>query len=427
MRIIYAPVITAGAGTAMLNFIEPAPFDPLIDAAQFLWPLYRRLTGSLIRAECAPAELHKLNALREKRAILCPNHASHDDPFMMFGLSAILGEHFAYLTAREIFKIHPSPSAVWLQFLGCYSVVRAAPDIESFKAGLDLILRNERKLVIFPEGEVTHQNLHLTELQNGPEQLAISTATTLRNSGKSEPVRIVPVGLLYRYQTSISYLVNLILLGLERELLSSPPICMCTPHRLRSCFIGLLKRKLECRELGPSEGLELEGLRDRLIKSTLENVAVAEDSCVNPRLRPVENIHRLKNFLDEKRFSTRLPRVTSKDKQLYNSLKSITNLFAIGEHSFDHSVTQEEAGELLYVLEQEVYKRVSINTERVCQIAVGEPIDAAKFSIMYETDKASAIRDCKQELSSNLSETLRRLESTYPSMVTFPLCTAATD
>src|SRR6185295_10298825 len=106
-----------------------------------------------------------------KRTIICPNHPSHSDPESMFAFSAITGEDFNFLAAREIFDYNNGWNGWVIQHLGVYSVVRGACDRESFKTTKSLLVSGKKKLVIFPEGEISNQNDTLMTLESGVAQM----------------------------------------------------------------------------------------------------------------------------------------------------------------------------------------------------------------------------------------------------------------
>jgi 1-acyl-sn-glycerol-3-phosphate acyltransferase len=403
----------------MLNFVGPGPIDLLISAVQSVWGLYARTTGSHIRIEISENDRQRILALEDQRALICPNHADHADPMVVFGLSAKCKQHFAYLTAREIFKRYPSPSALWLRALGCYSVVRAAADIESYRTSLELLFENRAKIVIFPEGEISHQNMRVSKLEDGPELVAISVALKLAKRKQDEPVWIIPVGLLYRYEKSLSESATSLLERLEQSLLVKPD-CACVPHRLKACFEALMKKLVDLDGNVKTE-TKFEPLKTHVVSKIISTSPYAELAHIASSAPSLESIHKLKNLLNEIRFRGS-GKISEPHRKFYRQLKTITNLHAIDEHSFDHSLTQEEAAELLFVLEEEVLRTQSIHCDRVCYVAVGEAIDVREFLTTFANDKSEAVQQCKTRVGDAIRTTVISLAAQHPSNLLFPIC-----
>ena len=55
------------------------------------------------------------------------------------------------------------------------------PDMRAFKATRHLLLSAPNKIVIFPEGEVSHQNDFLLEFENGPEHIGLSAMEEMKS------------------------------------------------------------------------------------------------------------------------------------------------------------------------------------------------------------------------------------------------------
>jgi 1-acyl-sn-glycerol-3-phosphate acyltransferase len=61
------------------------------------------------------------------------NHSNQYDPEVMFTFSMLARQDFHFLCAREVFEWVFGAVGWWFQSLGCFSVLRGAADIESFK------------------------------------------------------------------------------------------------------------------------------------------------------------------------------------------------------------------------------------------------------------------------------------------------------
>ncbi len=123
-----------------------------------IWPVSIQLKFGPVTIKVIDDGIGRLKALDTKRVILCPNHPSLLDADVVFGLSKILNEEFNYLAAHVLFYGHKGMNAFFLQHMGCYPVKRGVPDFHAFRTTINVLLRGKRKLVIFPEGEVSHDS-----------------------------------------------------------------------------------------------------------------------------------------------------------------------------------------------------------------------------------------------------------------------------
>jgi 1-acyl-sn-glycerol-3-phosphate acyltransferase len=143
--------------------------------------------------------LTTFRSLKNLPVLICPNHSAHEDPAVLFILSTLVSQQFRFLTARESFGARNTWYSKWLQKIGCYSVERGVADTHAFKATRNLLVQGPNKIVIFPEGEVTHQNNYLTEFENGPEHIGLSAMEDLKKNHSSARIFIVPLALKYKY------------------------------------------------------------------------------------------------------------------------------------------------------------------------------------------------------------------------------------
>ena len=64
--------------------------------------------------------------------------------------------------------------------------------------------KGNNKIVIFPEGEISHQNEFLSDFENGSELIALSALEELKRLKLSRSIFIVPLALQYKYAHDIS-------------------------------------------------------------------------------------------------------------------------------------------------------------------------------------------------------------------------------
>lgn len=162
------------------------------------------------------SDLEKIKALGDARIIYLPNHPTLDDGFPLFMFSAMNGQLFHYLVARDSFK---SWLAYFLPLLGCYSMRRGIGDRNSIAQTVELIKQPESRLVIFPEGGCSYQNDTVMPFRSGAVAMAFQgMSKLLKEEKKLSPIYLVPLSLKYRYLQSMNHEIDKTLSRLEKAL-----------------------------------------------------------------------------------------------------------------------------------------------------------------------------------------------------------------
>jgi len=162
--------------------------------------------------------LSVLEMLRGKRAILCPNHSSGHDPGFVYFLEHRLDERFCFVAAREIFDWWHGMLGWLIQRLGAFSVKRSTADRAMVSSMQRLIVSGQRKLVIFPEGDISYRNDSLLPVEHGLAALFLRSAAALQVVSPGEPLYVVPIALVYRYVQDISKNLHNALIRIELTL-----------------------------------------------------------------------------------------------------------------------------------------------------------------------------------------------------------------
>src|SRR6188474_919543 len=106
-------------------FVPPRHNAALFSLSNLLLPRLAHFFGNVYAVKVPPEDFARLTALRESRALLCPNHPTETDPIVVFWLARMLGQPFNYLATRETLD---GPRGRLLNQIGVYSVIRGFPD-----------------------------------------------------------------------------------------------------------------------------------------------------------------------------------------------------------------------------------------------------------------------------------------------------------
>ncbi len=102
--------------------------------------------------------------------------------------------------------------------------------------------------------------------------------------------------------------------------------------------------------------------------------------------------------------------------QIYlNQLRRVTRLLSIGEHRFNHRLSQEEAAELLLILSREVGCGRTIKNPDIVHVSVAQPLDVSSFLANNSLPTKVQARTLRAELESRMANRLRELSSANPS------------
>lgn len=402
----------------MLDFIEPAQSNQLVSLTQAFWPLYAKIRYRGLRLVLTASLLDAFRKTKDQAAIICANHSRAEDPDVLFGVSAIVGARLHFLTAREVFGGKKTLRTKWLQKLGCFSVERGLADINAFKA-IKTLLLEQAKIVMFPEGEITHQNEHLLELENGPEHMALATLDTLASQDQASTVFIIPLAMKYGHTQDMSKKLSATLSRLERKLGRSVKPGEPLRIRLGKAFDVLLSDLEMHYGLHSDKSCHLEErwrlLREGIIEKCANLLGGVKLPATMSQLRRV-HILEIRLSRQESEWRKTAFSFLRRDKRkkvtlCKRQLTLVTNLISINEHSFDHQLNQEEACELLSILELALYRRVSLRKPDSVTVSAGEVIDVKEFAILYARNRQEGISALKTRLRNEIASLLLELEA----------------
>lgn len=396
----------------MLDFIEPAQSEYMTGFAQVLWPLYAMSIKRKLILKISKRVKDIFRLMKDSPTLICPNHSAHEDPAVMFILSTIVLQKFRFLAARESFGAKGSLYAKWLQQIGCYSVERGAADAHAFKTTRTLLMSGPNKIVIFPEGEVTQQNNFLAEIETGPEHMALSAFADLRKHNREQDIFILPLALRYKFLNDVSAHLNRAASRIERAL-GCKKTSKTLTEKIQFAFSALLEKSATAMH---DEGACFEERLGAFRESLISEAQAYIKADLADTMTQVHKIHLLKNKFAEKnwcfeekprfmhRHSKQCP--TREERAVYDKLQRATNLLNVGDHSFNHELTQEELAELLTIMQFEVFGKVTLRRPEFVYIDAASPINVRDFADAYEEDKKSGIELLKKELAIRLSQSL---------------------
>lgn len=391
------------------EFIPPQLNPGVVDFLQIIFPLYAEFAVNL-KVELDDSVHEQFAAIENASAVICANHAASEDPIVAFGVSSKVHQKFHFIATREIFEWHPSMRSVWLQQLGCYSVLRAAPDLQSYKTTRELLLTGNNKMMVFPEGEITRQNRTLIPLEIGPMYMAADAAFHRMESGTNGPIFILPLAFLYRFDKDITKELDVSLAQCEEQL-SISKRSHSYGERLYQCFDEMLRVREEDHQFKPKAGT-IEFRVDRLASHIVRELQCASGAEVPPKMDLIDRLHLLKNAYTKRRYCDGLE-PSEEIKAQYLSLLRATNLIALNERSFRAPLDQEQVFELLQILHMELQKTPFISPHKTAFVAAAAPIDI--LPVCLDNDKRKAAQILALRTKESMQDTISLLLEKHPS------------
>lgn len=411
----------------MLDFRPPLDGPVLLNFVKAAMPAYMRVRMKGLSIKPVDGAVERFKVTAKQRAMICPNHSNRHDPQAMFAFSNAVGEDFNFVAAREVFDYDDGKNGWWLQHLGAYSVVRGAPDRESFKMTRKILAEGKKKLVLFPEGEISRQNDTLMPLETGAAQLTFWGVEELAKShgsdnGSLPPIYVIPVALKYTYPTDIRPALWQTLSMLEEKVGITHADTESFHERLKN-ISGKLMTTLEREyEFKPKEGASVTERLHELRTHVLQGVASQVKVTLQENGKQLDWVRQIRNKLDDYIYSdehleTEYERKihdekTAKIKGFYRDMDRVVNFIAIYEQYFTESNTQERFADVLDRLESEILgHEPSIKGQRTVLVDVGEAIDMTKLYADYKQNKKGTINKVTEQLAQQISNMLIGLDN----------------
>lgn len=177
--------------TEPYQFIPPEESTWALDLIRHITPIYFPVVLN-IKGWRFPGLEHLLESYRKNAGILlCSNHQSGQDPFVLGKLAEASKRWFHFLASHHLFKQSELMGEL-LRRMGGYSIFRDGPDLVSVKKTVELLREGRRAVLVFPEGTYFKQNDRVAPLQDG-----VSLMLRQAMRGAPRPIRLHAVAIKY--------------------------------------------------------------------------------------------------------------------------------------------------------------------------------------------------------------------------------------
>jgi 1-acyl-sn-glycerol-3-phosphate acyltransferase len=404
-----------------LDFRPPKPSAPVLWLAEVLLPTVLKRGYGIVSVRYEPEELERLRNLPAP-VLLTPNHPTHAEPAVMFHLAKTLGQRLRYLSNREAFGFAWGLFGFLLQRCGAYSIVRGAPDRESFALTRRLLSTEPARLVIFPEGEVYSQNDTLLPFQAGVFQLAFMALEESRKAGIDAPLFIQPVAIRYRFVDDMGKKIVEAMEHLERHLnlpLPPPGTSYARLRRIGDAVLAAAERAYGLPAGDPEDlNPRIDAVRNKIVERVADALHVQPETLgktLPDRMRALMN--RLTGVAPdddnpESWYEERLQREEAeRARPLIRDLQRLANWLAVRDGYVAENPTQERMVDTLWRLESEVLGVRILKGRRECRVRLAEPFDLREHAAAYPSAKREAIRSVTERVEGAVQGLLSELSS----------------
>jgi len=392
------------------SFYPPQLNPPLVSFLQTIAPSVVHLVHRLDLIVSSEPSV-QFDRLREKPCLLLCNHPSFDDPVAVFLFSAYLKQPFYYMTAYEQFL---SWKGQFFQQLGAYSVQRGLADRDSIAQTLDLLMRPDCKLVIFPEGGCSFQNDTVMPFRPGAVQIGLQAMARCAKQGKPIPdLHVVPISLKYRYTGRMTPVIEKTLIELEQAL----GISANGDHyqRLRAVAQKILSQFEREYELVLPHTADWNQRIVTLKAEVLQRCEQALNLTSAPGEPNRERVYRIRHAIDRQQ-TVSLREGKTPDWQpdwqtMSRSMMRVLNFDASYDGYVAEKPTPERFLDTLVRFEREVFgiDKPRPKAHRQAFLRVGQPINLQDSFAAYRSDRSTTVTHLVEQLQQTVQRNLDML------------------
>ena len=184
-----------------------------------------KFKGLLRKDGVVDHECRNLDRLRDSinaghGIVLAPNHPRTTDPISMYHLCRETPVSMYTMASWHLFN-QSAFETFMVRLMGAFSVNREGLDRKAVDYAIDVLVKAERPLLIFPAGSTSRTNDRLMAFMEGPAFIA---RTAAKRRAKKDDGKVVahPICIKYFYQGDIEKVANDVLTRIEKQLSWAP-------------------------------------------------------------------------------------------------------------------------------------------------------------------------------------------------------------
>ena len=194
------------------------PQHLLTQARQFKGLL--RKTHGVVSHECRNVDRLRASIDAGHGIMLTPNHPRTTDPIAMFHLARETPTGMYTMASWHLFN-QSWFTTFMIRLMGAFSVNREGLDRKAVDYAIDVLVKGERPLLIFPSGTTSRINDRLMAFMDGPAFIARTAAKRREKKGAGKVV-VHPLAIKYLFEGDIDKACKPVLEAIEKRLSWTP-------------------------------------------------------------------------------------------------------------------------------------------------------------------------------------------------------------
>jgi len=395
----------------MTAFKEPRPNKIVIAFAKMILPFWLKFKEHLtIDILCSQAN-RKTFAL-SKRAVILLNHPDRQDPFVIVKLASDMREEVYCIAARECFDWDNGWRGWLFQRLGCYSVARGKADFHSIATTEKILRDGRRKLVIFPEAEITADENTVHDLHKAIFHVLLNVQSELPPADAAsveKSVQIFPAAIKLALVGDLTDAVAVPLHKIESRLALNPPASTDVLQRIDQvvdAYLSLVLRTYDCAK--PDS--KLEQLAEETSIFLLQKIELRLGASIDADLSPTDKLYALRNMAEQKIDAASVAIVPDvfhcagvPKSSLRSDFERVERLLIL-QRMLQHQSSEIQRCRILDFIESELFGTISAKGQQSCKVELGQAIAVASFVDKYVQVKEDGVAALSEDFRVKLQQ-----------------------
>ncbi len=398
----------------MSEFKPPKPNKALIMLAKFLLPFFlrfvERLSFRFIQSPDRPVEF-----LKGKKAVIVINHSDKHDPLLLIDLARYMNEEFYCIVARESFDAGHGFFGWMFQRLGCFSVERGAADFRSIHTMMTILTEGTKKLIVFPEGEVTGDDHTVREISPALMKVFLNAQKSIANEEESESIWILPVGVSYTLETKLRASVDETLTEIERRMGIERDRSVDSSTRVTQDVADFLRKLADQYEFELPEQEPQREQAGLLARHICDRIATGVGREYDQGLSNEQLLHLLRSEVSKAANEINHDQQIQSPQENESWSKDFDHVerLLILHRVLDQPNSAMKVCRTIDFLELEILGSMTAKGRQTASVYIGDPIEVLPFFQNGDSDKGSAAEQLRDAVHEGLQSALDNTRGDY--------------